>query len=263
MLAHASLPKMVRIPAGLFTMGSDGGGVDERPAHVVELDAFHLSAHPITNALYEAFVRDTSRHAPGVHELPLIATLGGRDGERAFRQMCAGYVWSDGRPPNQRRTHPVTLVRWNDAEAFCQWLAEGTGHPVRLPTEAEWERAARGSGTAEYPTGDAIDTTRANYLDAPSLKRARGTKTVGSYPPNQEGLHDLAGNVWEWVADWYDESYYAQSPRRNPHGPSDGRFRVVRGGGWVASDPSALRCGSRHRVPVDTYAYSIGFRIAY
>ncbi len=101
--------------------------------------------------------------------------------------MCAGYVWSDGRPPNQRRTHPVTLVRWNDAEAFCQWLAEGTGHPVRLPTEAEWERAARGSGTAEYPTGDAIDTTRANYLDAPSLKRAGGTKTVGSYHPTRKG----------------------------------------------------------------------------
>ena len=113
---------------------------------------------------------------------------------------------------------------------FCQWLAEGTGHPVRLPTEAEWERASRGTVTAEYPTGDDIDTARANCLDAPSLKRARGTKTVGSYPPIQEGLYDLAGNVWEWLADWYDESYYAQSPTQNPRGPFDGRFRVVRGG---------------------------------
>ena len=83
---------MVRIPPGPFTMGSDSGTADERPAHVVELDAFHLSAHQITNALYEAFVRDTNHQVPGVYELPLIVTLGGRDGERALRQMCAGYI---------------------------------------------------------------------------------------------------------------------------------------------------------------------------
>lgn len=263
MLAQALLPEMVRLPAGPFTMGADDGEPDERPVHAVELDAFHLSAYPITQAQYERFVRDTGHRSPGVHELPLIAALGGREGERAFRQMSADYIWSSDTPPRHRLAHPVTLVSWSDAVAFCEWLAEATGRPIRLPTEAEWERAARGGSDAIYPTGDAIDTSRANYLDGPSVKRAGGTTAVGSYAANDAGLYDMAGNVWEWVADWYDASYYAASPTRNPTGATTGRFRIIRGGGWVAADPRVLRCSRRHRVPVDTYSYSIGFRVAY
>ena len=244
-------------------MGSDRAGTDEHPAHQVDLDEHHLGAHAITNAQYERFVAETGHRAPTVYELPLIATLDGRRGEQAFRQLCADYVWTNGQPPAHRRAHPVTLVRWTDAEAYCRWLAGETGKPVRLPTEAEWERAARGDRGARYPTGDAIDTSQANYLEDPSLKRERGTKPVGSYPPTGAGLYDMAGNVSEWVADWYAPSYDADSPTRNPAGPPDGRFRLVRGGGWVASDPSVLRCARRHKVPVDTYSYSVGFRIAY
>ena len=229
-----------------------------------ELDEFHLSAHAITNARYEQFVRATGHRPPGVHELPLIAALGGRDGERAFRQMAADYVWVDGTPQRHRVEHPVTLVSWSDAIAFCQWVAQATGQPVRLPSEAEWEHAARGGDPhAVYPNGAQIDTSRANYLDDATLKRANGTRRVGSYAPNPFGLFDMAGNVWEWVVDWYDASYYAAPPVRNPRGPTDGRFRILRGGGWAVADAGVLRCSHRHPVPVDTYSYSIGFRIAY
>ena len=104
---------------------------------------------------------------------------------------------------------------------------------------------------------------RANFLPDPSVKRLHATKPVGSYPPNSYGLYDMAGNVWEWVSDWYDPGYYAASPTRNPLGPSEGRFRLVRGGAWLDADVGLLRCSYRHRVPDDTYSYSIGFRIAY
>ncbi len=174
--------------------------------------------------------------------------------------MC-GLRLVESAPPEHRRSHPVTLVRWTDAEAYCRWLAGATDHPVRLPTEAEWEHEARAGVTGQYPTGADIDTERANYLDHPSVKRARGTTPVESYPPTGVGLYDMAGNVWEWVADWYDAEYYAASPSRNPSGPDQGRFRVVRGGAWVTSKADHLRSAWRHQVPVDTYAYSIGFRV--
>jgi len=264
MVAHELLPKMVRVPAGTFPMGTEKADEDAQPVHEVALDEYHIGAFEVTNAEYARFVAETRHRSPEIFELPLIVARGGREGERSFRQISATYVWVNGQPPDDRLDHPVTLVRWDDAVAYCHWLAGKTQLPLRLPTEAEWEYAARAAvAGAHYPSGESIDPDVANFLPDQTLKRFHGTKPVGSYPPNSLGLYDMAGNVWEWVSDWYSETYYASSPRRNPAGPPEGRFRIIRGGSWVVSDTTMLECSHRHAVPVDTYSYSIGFRIAY
>jgi formylglycine-generating enzyme len=114
-----------------------------------------------------------------------------------------------------------------------------------------------------YPWGDELVASRANYLSDPAAKQLRGTQAVGTFPPNGYNLFDVIGNVWEWVSDWYQPDIYADKLRHNPVGPSDGMLRVLRGGAWVVHDPRMLRVSYRHKVPPDTYAYSIGFRIAY
>jgi formylglycine-generating enzyme len=173
-------------------------------------------------------------------------------------------VGRGGEPPRDRARHPVTLVTQGDAMAYCRWLSGRIGQLVRLPTEAEWERAARGGlDQHRYPWGDDIDPAKANFLLDPELKRQRGTRPVGSYAPNGFDLYDMAGNVWQWVADWYGADAYRDGDDRNPRGPAHGVFRVLRGGSWVTHDLRQLRCAHRHKVPPDTYAYSIGFRVVY
>ena len=122
-------------------------------------------------------------------------------------------------------------------------------------------RAAASNGT-RYPWGDEFDPTRCNYLSDAAVKRQRGTRPTGTYPPNAFGLCDMIGNVWEWVSDWYGADYYSLGEFRDPGGPHAGSLRIVRGGSWVTEDISMLRCSYRHKVPPDTYAYSVGFRIA-
>jgi formylglycine-generating enzyme required for sulfatase activity len=254
---------MVRIPAGEFVMGSDDGDEDERPAHTVHLDEYSVGVQPVTHRQYARFVRDTGYRPPAVYELPLIVTNGGRDRERLFRRLGAQYVWPDSQPPPERLDHPVTLVRWEDAAAYCKWLAELAGRPIRLPSEAEWEKAARGGlERCRYPWGNELDPLRANFLTDPSLKMTHGTTPARAFSPNGYGLYDVVGNVWEWVADWYASDTYQSAPERNPRGPADGRLRLLRGGGWPVSDIRMLTCTHRHEVPPDTYSYSIGFRIA-
>ncbi|MEW6321030.1 MAG: formylglycine-generating enzyme family protein [Acidobacteriota bacterium] len=255
------LPRFVRVPAGEFTMGSDDGEDDQRPAHRVYVEAFHLSAWAVTNAQYREFVRQTGHQPPGLRELPLVVAP---ESEALFREIASAHAWRGAEPPTERADHPVTLVTHTDAVAYCRWLSEQIGRFVRLPTEAEWERAARGGVEGRrYPWGDDIDSSRANFLPDPSLKRLRGTLPVASFPPNAYELYDMVGNVWEWVADWYRPDAYSSGEHRNPRGPSTGRMRVVRGGSWVTHDVTQLRCAHRHRLPPDTYAYSIGFRVAY
>jgi len=258
--SDAVCPQVARIPAGEFTMGAEDGEDDERPPHRVFLDEFCIGIYPVTNEQYAAFVADTRHHLPAVGELPRIVT---GDQEQTFRELAAPYVWPSG-DPGERGLHPVTLVTIEDALAYCQWLARQTGRAVRLPTEAEWERAARGgSDGSKYPWGDDLDQGRANYLADPTSKQLRGTQPVGSYPANNYNLFDVIGNVWEWVSDWYQADIYTDRLRHNPIGPSTGALRVLRGGSWVVHDPRMLRTSYRHKVPPDTYAYSIGFRIAY
>lgn len=260
-MADELLPRFTRVPAGEFTMGADDGDEDERPPHRVVLDAFHLGIFPVTNAQYAEFVRRTAHPAPTMRELPRMVTP---SQAAAFRELAAPYAWRGGEMPRERGSHPVTLVAYGDAVAYCRWLGEKLGRLVRLATEAEWERAARGGMEGRrYPWGDDIDPSRANFLSDPALKRYRGTRPVGTYLPNGFDLYDMVGNVWEWVADWYRPDTYRHSEARNPRGPSAGRLRIVRGGSWVTNDIAQLRCAHRHKVPADTYAYSIGFRVAY
>ena len=187
-------------------MGSDDGADDERPSHRVHVDAFYASVHPITVEQYAEFTRETGHGAPGIRDLPLVVTPAH---ESSFRELAAPYVWRGGDPPRERARHPVTLVTHADATAYCRWLSGRIGRLVRLPTEAEWERAARGERDgARYPWGDDVDASRANFLPDPALKRHRGTRPVGCYPPNDLQLYDMAGNVWQWVADWYRADAY-------------------------------------------------------
>ena len=256
------LPELARIPAGEFLMGSNGAEEDERPPHPVHLDEFLIGVHPITNREYAHFVQRTGHRAPAIYELPIVVTAGARDREQMFKSAGEPYVWTDSDPPETRLDHPVTLVRWEDAVAYCAWLAAETGRSVRLPSEAEWEKAARGGLEGKrYPWGERLDRNLANFLSDPAQRPARGTTPCGAYPPNGYGLYDVAGNVWEWVHDWYDPTYYTSGPDRNPQGPRQGHLRIVRGGGWLVVDVRMLSCSHRHKVPPDTYSYGIGFRV--
>jgi sulfatase modifying factor 1 len=212
----------------------------------------------VTQDEYSRFVRATGHPAPSIREAPLIA--GGS--EDSFRTLGQPYVWRDGEPPHGQGSHPVVLIKYEDAVAYCRWLSADLGRVIRLPTEAEWEKAARGGSEGlRFPWGNDIDPSRGNFLADVSAKRQRGTRPTGTYPPNAYGLYDVAGNVWEWVSDWYDRDYYAGGAAIDPKGPESGSLRIVRGGSWVTDDVAMLRCAYRHKVPPDTYAYSIGFRI--
>jgi formylglycine-generating enzyme len=258
-MSLAAAPELARIPAGEFLMGSSDAEFDERPVHRVHVSEFLISRFAVTQGEYARFVDETGYPPPDVRNLPLI-TSGGL--ESMFRDLAAPYLWQNGRPPSGRERHPVVLISCEDALAYCRWLSRVVGRPVRLPTEAEWERAARGGvETQKFPWGDEIGPEHANFLADPASKRNGGTRQVGTFPPNDYGLFDMSGNVWEWVADWYGADYYATSESRDPLGPPQGTFRIVRGGSWVNDDVEMLRCAYRHKVPPDTYAYSIGFRI--
>ena len=217
----------IEIPGGTFLMGGDAEP-DHRPTHEVEISAFRLTRHHVTNAQYAAFCGATG------HRLPEFW------GEDRFRS-------GPGHP-----NHPVVGVSWRDAEAFAEWAGG------RLVTEAEWEYAARGSLVGKtYPFGDEIDPKKANY----ARSDAGGTVPVGSYAPNRFGLYDMCGNVVEWVADWYDPAYYARSPKVDPPGPKTGKHRVIRGGGWH-SGPYCNGVFFRNALPANWVDFAVGFRVA-
>lgn len=240
-------------------MGAADAAADERPVHRVFVSEFFIGRFPVTVDEYARFVRATGHPAPSLRDLPSIAS---NSRENTFREFAAPYAWHRGEPPPGQGNHPVVLVTYEDAQAYCRWLSEGLGFTVRLPTEAEWEKAARGGIEGQrYAWGSDVDPSRGNYLSDPTQKRRSGTKPTGTYPPNAYGLYDVAGNVWEWVSDWYAADTYASSEVQDPRGPDTGRLRIVRGGSWVCDDVAMLRSAYRHAVPPDTYAHSIGFRI--
>jgi formylglycine-generating enzyme required for sulfatase activity len=242
--------QVARIAAGEFAMGADDGDEDERPAHKAYLDEYCIGTYPVTNGEYGQFLRETGYPSPAIRALPLMVT-GALEAD--FRSLAAAYSWKNGTPPEGRDRHPVTLIGFEDATAYCGWLATKTGKPVRLPTEAEWEKAGRGGLDGKlYQRGDTLDPAHANFHPE-----------VGSYPPNGFHLFDMSGNVWEWVSDWYAPNYYPRAQYLNPQGPDSGLMRIVRGGAWLNADGRYLRCAYRHKVPPDSYAYSIGFRVAH
>jgi formylglycine-generating enzyme required for sulfatase activity len=257
------------IPPGLFHMGNTGGHSpepDTEPVHPVEIAGFWMAIFPVTNEQFRAFVQ-TTRYRTRREQAP---------DEHPF--------WSDYAGPDQAQ-HPVIAVNWLDAVAFCHWAG------LRLATEAEWEYAARGGlDGAEFPWGDAPPSNQCNWRHSqrrPALTRFSslgGVTPVDSYPPNAYGLHDMAGNVWEWVADAYQSDYYRNSPVHQPVGPtcddnglssvlpdwsqpqaniSPQSLRVSRGGCWENQD-FGLRCCERIFAHADTRnkPHVSGFRCA-
>ena len=219
---------MVLIPAGEFQMGSNDGSDNEKPVHTVYLDAFYMDKYEVTNALYKKFVDTTGHRAP--------------------------HYWSDPKynAPNQ----PVVGVNWHDAVAYAEWAGK------RLPTEAEWEKAARGGLSGKkYPWGDLISHDDANYEGTAGRDQWQDTAPVGSFAPNGYGLYDMAGNVFEWCSDWYGSDYYSSSPKNNPKGPSSGEYRVIRDGGWY-DNANGLRVAVRFYSPQFRTFYGLGFRCA-
>lgn len=242
-------------------MGAPDRNEDERPLHPVFVGEFFIGRYPVTCDEYARFVRATGHAAPAVRELPAIASAR-EDDLDLFKELAAQYAWTDAAPPPGHGAHPVVLVTCADAMAYCAWMSAMLSRTVRLPTEAEWEKAARGGASNQrYPWGNDVDPSACVYLSDPAAKRQRGTRPTGTHAPNGYGLYDIVGNVWEWVADWYDPDYYSLSDVKDPRGPRSGALRIVRGGSWVNDDVEMLRCAYRHKVPSDTYAYSIGFRI--
>ncbi len=219
--------EMVLIPGGEFMMGAEAEN-DWGPVHKVVLDSFYMDKYEVTNAQYFEFCQATD------HRLP---EFWGMDKYR-----------SGPRYPN----HPVIGISYGDASDYAEWIGK------RLPTEAEWEYAAKG-GMDEwnYPTGEDLDTTFANYNHSGKGAPVR----VGSYPANGYGLYDMAGNVWEFVSDFYALDYYGNSPESNPTGPADGKVIVIRGGGWH-SGPFCNRVYFRQALPTGWVDFAVGFRCA-
>jgi len=230
---------MVYVPEGDFSMGSDNIRLDERPVHTVYLDAFWIDQTEVTNRMYALCV------AEGACQPPTNSSSRGR----------SSYY---GNP--EFDNYPVSYVDWNMAEAYCRWAGR------RLPTEAEWEKAARGTDGGTYPWGNSPPTCTLASL--PSLGYGKSscveaTTAVGSYLAGASpyGALDMAGNVWEWVNDWYSGTYYNQSPASNPTGPASGDYRVLRGVSWgnnVDNVRSAYRFGGNPTIYSSPYI--LGFR---
>jgi formylglycine-generating enzyme required for sulfatase activity len=253
---------MVGVPAGEFIMGSpDGEGADdEHPQHAVTLDAFWIDHTEVTNAQFEQFVQATG------HRTDAETWDGGWVCDSSG--SCGQVEGADWRHPEgpasdirERTQHPVVQVSWNDARAYCDWAG------ARLPTEAEWEKAARGTDGRRYPWGNQDATCEYAVMnDGTGNSCGQGDKAwpVGSKPAGASpyGALDMAGNVWEWVADWYAADTYAHSPQQNPTGPGTGDGRGARGGSWTHDldfARSAYRGGWGNP---DARLYIYGFRCA-
>jgi formylglycine-generating enzyme required for sulfatase activity len=247
-IVNSENDEMVLIPAGEFAMGRSAGDeftgcqelrqncqlstfMDEEPVHQVVLDAFSIDKTEVTNALYKACEDQGSCTPP----------------QDINSNSQASYY---GNPAFD--DYPVIYVTWDQAKTFCEWRGG------RLPTEAEWEKAARSTDGRTYPWGEKIDETFANFSYS-----VGDTTAVGSYENGKSpyGVYDMAGNVWEWVSDWYSDTYYQRSPAENPPGPASGEMRVLRGGSWGLVGVSVSTSYRYARDPADT-SPDLGFRCA-
>ena len=215
---------VVYVPEGEFLMGSEYG--DESPVHTVYLDAFWIDQTEVTNAQYKMCVDSGECGQPG--------------NQKSFTDI----EYSD---------HPVVDVSWIDAQGYCAWAGR------RLPTEAEWEKAARGTDGRAYPWGEGVDCIRANYNECTEFPDTSPVGYYGQAVASPYGTYDMAGNAWEWVADWYDSDYYQESPLENPSGPNNGFSKVLRGGSWN-NFYSGIRSAARNSGDEIREDYRYGFR---
>lgn len=226
-LGSLSYPEMVLVEGGSFTMGDEWGMgyKDELPTHEVSLKNFKISKTEVTVKQYRQFCRETGRSMP---ETPF-------------------WDWHDN--------NPIVNVSWHDAVAYCDWLSDKMDGLYRLPTEAEWEYAARGGKKSKgykYSGGQS--------LPAVGWSDDNSTQVVASKKPNELGIYDMSGNVWEWCSDWYGAEYYVNSPSSNPRGPSSGSYRVLRGGGWY-NGATLCRVAQRRGNPPGGRYDNLGFRV--
>ena len=243
---------MIYVPAGEFLMGSTDAdskaGDDEKPQHTVYLDAFWIDRTEVTNRQFAQFLNTLGGHTNTCGGHQCLELKEGEDADSHILQRSGWYEVEAG-----FEGHPVIEVTWYGAQAYCEWAA------ARLPTEAEWEKAARGVDARMYPWGnEAPDCSKEQYGDCSGATVPVGSKPAGASP--YEAL-DMAGNVWEWVSDWYDPAHYGSSPPRNPLGPTSGEEKVFRGGSWGYL-PQFTRATDRGS-NFPTYAGpNVGFRCA-
>ncbi len=243
----------VYIPAGEFLMGSEDGGKNEKPQHKVYLDAYWIDQTPVTNAMFARFVTQTSYRTQAEEDGSSFIT---DIPKKQYGAVIKGANWRHPSGPGSTirllETHPVVLVSWKDALAYCDWVG------ARLPTEAQWEKAARGTDGRMYPWGNREpDATLVKFSE-----HVGNTTPVGSYPGGASpyGVLDMAGNVLEWCADWYGETFYKGSPLRNPTGPASGEFRAVRG--TFSIESKHVRAVSRGGNYPNSRYNNLGFRCA-
>lgn len=232
---------MIVVPAGTFPMGvpkgDRDGGRDEYPRHEVMLDNYYIDIYEVTHGRYAEFVKATGHRTPVNPKYPKRT------------------LWNDNLSDSLAE-RPVINVDWQDADAYCRWAGK------RLPTEAEWEKAARGTDDRRFPWGNVEPTHKHLNFN----QQWQGEKTlmpVGSYEAGKSpfGAYDMAGNVWEWVADWYDPLYYEKSPAVNPKGPDTGTYKVLRSSGWSVETP-LVRLFTRVKSDPMNRNDSTGFRCA-
>jgi sulfatase modifying factor 1 len=223
-------PRLVSISGAWFLMGSASGQDCERPVHRVWVDAFQLAATQVTNAEYAHFLRSTGSQPPP--------------------------FWTDKNFSDPQQ--PVTGVSWFDANDYSQWLSSQTGLAYRLPSEAEWERAARGDlEQQDFPWGNDPPQSLPDY----ATRWQTGPEPVARYAPNTFGLYNICDNVHEWCSDWYDPNYYAISFDHNPRGPEPGQRKASRGGSW-RHHVKIARCSARSSIPPEFQYADYGFRLA-
>ena len=228
-VTHREL-SLVTIPAGWFLMGSETGQDNERPVHRVWVDEFQLAATQVTHAEYAAFLDATGAEPPP--------------------------SWND--PNFNHPRQPVVAVSWFEAVRYCEWLTQVHCRDYRLPSEAEWERAARGGVEgAQFPWGDDPPQSLPDY----EQRWKSGPEPVAQQAPNAFGLFDICDNVHEWCFDWFDPEYFATSPTHNPRGPEQGKRKASRGGSW-RHHIKVSRCAARSSIPPEFQYADYGFRLA-
>jgi formylglycine-generating enzyme required for sulfatase activity len=223
-------PEWVEVPTGAFLMGSDQGRDNEKPPHRLHLETFWIARTPITNAQYLLFVQ-AANHRPPSH-------------------------WEEGKLPKGRESHSVVYVDWFDAVAYCGWLSQVTGQVITLPSEAEWEKAARGTNGRLYPWGNEFDRLRCNTHEL----GMGDTTPVGIFPEGASpyGVLEMSGNVWEWTNSQYWN--YPYQPEDGREGMDGGPRRVLRGGAWYLSR-NGVRAASRFSYHPGDRNLNLGFRV--